>query len=157
MKTSELIREKLYYQKAILFIGLLSCFNLYSQTIQEKLILSCSKDSIFLNLNNIHFDKEGNFCFITKKNGKKIFVSNKDMSVGFDKISSMWGYCTEIHIATNDIDSADERWFYTNKRGREVFGPIQGKLEKLISGIKPNKIALLVTFKDSVYFYYPKR
>jgi hypothetical protein len=153
MKAIELFRIKKYYERFLLLICLFYSYNSYSQTIHEKLILSETKDSILIKSMGIHFDKEGNYLFLIKKNNKKYFVNNTSTIGGFDQVSSMWGKNAEIHIAKNEIDSTNEQWYYTNIRGRDVFWPVKGKLEELYSGVSPNKIALLVTYKDSIYYY----
>ena len=66
-----------------IFVGLLACLTIKGQTLTERLILTDTKDSIYLNADKISFDQEGNYCLIVKIEDREYFITNKDTIGGF--------------------------------------------------------------------------
>ena len=71
-----------------IFVGLLACLTIKGQTLTERLILTDTKDSIYLNADKISFDQEGNYCFIVEIEDREYFITNKDTIGGFKFIGS---------------------------------------------------------------------
>ena len=71
--------EKLYnHTDSISF-----CLIVNGQTITERLILTYTKDSLYLNSDKISLDKQENYCFVVEIGELVYFLTNKDTIGGF--------------------------------------------------------------------------
>ena len=59
----------------------------YGQTISERLILTDTKDSLYINSSERAFDKNGNYCFIIKQSDKEYFVTSNDKIVVLNSLA----------------------------------------------------------------------
>lgn len=137
----------------ILLIGLLYCLTNFCQTITERLILTDTKDSLFINADKHAFDTAGNYCFKIKQKGSEFFVTRKEKIGGFKFIGSTYGNGGDISYTNSWSDPKDKPWYYKNSRATKVLGPVIGKLEKyMTSGTKAN-IAIATSYADTIYYY----
>lgn len=136
----------------MLLMSLLNCLIVSGQTITEKLILTDTQDSLYLNSSNLAFDKYGNYCFEIVKDEKEYFVSSKDTLGGFNFIGSIFGTNGEISHTSN-FDPIDKPWFYRNGNGTRIYGNAKGKLENYITSYTSENVAITTTLKDSVFYY----
>lgn len=136
-----------------ILIGLLTCLTVNGQTITERLILTDNKDSLYLNSSKISFDRQGNYCFVIKKNGQEFFVTNKDTIGGFKFIGSTYGNGGEINYTSSYSDPKDKPFYYKNAKGTKVYGTAIGKIESYQTSNTKENIAITTTLNDSVYNY----
>ena len=116
-----------------ILISLLTCLTVNGQTITERLILSDNKDSLYLNSSVISFDRQGNYCFVIKKNEQEFFVTNKDTFGGFKLIGSTYGKYGKINY-TNSYSDPIDKPFTTKMQKEQKF--MEHQLAKL-KAIKP--------------------
>lgn len=133
--------------------GFLSCLAVNGQTLTERLILTDSKDSLYLKSDKISFDRQGNYCFVIEKGDQEYFVTNKDTIGGFKFIGSTYGNGGEINHTSSYSDPKDKPFYYKNAKGTKVFGTAIGKIENYQTSNTNENIALITTLKDSVYYY----
>ncbi len=145
MKT---LRNKLY-----ILIASLTCFTAKGQTITERLILRDTKDSLYQYSSNISFDRQGNHCFIIKKNEEEFFVTNDDTIGGFKFIGSTFGNNGEINYTNLYSDPKNKPFYYKNANGTKVYGPINGNIVSYQTSNTKEHIAITLTLNDSVYNY----
>ncbi len=125
----------------------------FGQSLKERLILTDTKDSTFLNASSIYFDNFGNYCFEIKKKGKEYFYTNKDTFGGFRFIGGTYGSTGSINYTKDDSDDKNLPYYFKNAHGTKIYGKIKGKIERFIdSGTKEN-MAITVSYKDSAYYY----
>lgn len=136
-----------------ILIGLLACLTVNGQTITERLFLTDTKDSLYLNSDKISFDKQGNYCFVIDKEDQDYFVTNKDTIGGFKFIGSTYGNGGEINYTNSYSDPKDKPFYYKNAKGTKVFGTAIGKIEDYQTSNTNENIALVTTLNDSVYYY----
>ncbi len=136
-----------------ILIGLLACLTVNGQTIKERLILTDTKDSLYLNSDKISFDKQGNYCFVIDKDDQDYFVTNKDTIGGFKFIGSTYGNGGEINYTNSYSDPKEKPYYYKNAKGTKVFGTAIGKIEDYQTSNTNENIALVTTLNDSVYYY----
>lgn len=134
----------------LLFIALITCLTTFGQTISEKLILTDTKDSLYLMSNEIVFDKQGNYCFELTKKGQKYFMTNKD-SISFESIGSSSGNGGEV--AYTYSKSAGSPFYYKNAEGTQIYGKAVGKIEAYQTSKTRENIAIVTTSSDSAYYY----
>lgn len=123
------------------------------QTITERLILTDTKDSLYLNSDKISFDRQGNYCFVIEKGDQDYFVTNKDTIGGFKFIGSTYGNGGEINYTNSYSDPKEKPFYYKNAKGIKVFGTAIGKIESYQTSNTKENIAITTTLKDSVYYY----
>lgn len=138
---------------AIILFGLLTSLTTYGQTISERLIITDTKDSLYLNSSKKTFDRNGNYCFVIKQNDKEYFVTPNDKIGGFKFIGSTYGNSGEINYTNSYSDPKDKPWYYKNAKGTKVYGTAIGKLESYKTSNTKENIAITTTLKDSVYNY----
>lgn len=129
------------------------CLPGFSQTISKRLILTDSKESYLINSSQKCFDKEGNYCFKIKQDGKEYFVTNKDKVGGVKFIGSMFSTGGDISYTNSYSDAEDKPWYYKNSRGVKVLGPVTGKLENYITTGTREHVAIVTRYGDSLYHY----
>lgn len=134
-------------------IGLLTCLTVNGQTITERLILTDNKDSLYLNSSKISFDRQGNYCFVIKKNGQEFFVTNEDTIGGYKFIGSTYGNGGEINYTNSFSDPKDKPFYYKNAKGTKVYGTAIGKIESYQTSDTKENVAITTTLNDSVYYY----
>lgn len=137
----------------IILICLLYSLTSISQTVSERLIFTDTKDSIYINASKISFDREGNYCFEVKENGKEFFVTKEQKLGSFKYIGSTYGNGGEISYTYSYSDPKDKPWYYKNSRSTNVFGPVVGRLEKYMTSGTKNSIAIATSYADTVYYY----
>jgi len=74
-----------------ILVGFLACLTVNGQILTERLILTDTKDSLYINSDEVSFDRQGNYCFIIEKGDQDYFVTNKDTIGGFKFIGSTYG------------------------------------------------------------------
>lgn len=136
-----------------ILIGLITCLTVSGQTIMERLIFTDNKDSLFLNSSEISFDRQGDYCFVIKKNGQEFFVTNNDTIGGFIFIGSTSGKDGKINYTKSSSDPKDEPFYYKNEKGIKVYGTAVGKIESYQTSNTKENIAITTTLNDSVYYY----
>ena len=137
---------------ANILIGLFVSLNLFGQTITERFILTDTKDSIFLKAGwrEASFDRQGNYCFIVKKDKQRYFITNKD-TIEINSLSSGGGVGGSMHY-TYSYKFPDMPYYYTNIYGTKVYGPIIGREEAIqTSGTREN-VAVVTTLNDTAYY-----
>ncbi len=136
-----------------ILIGLLACLTVNGQTITDRLILTDTKDSLYLNSDKISFDRQGNYCFVIEKGDQDYFVTNKDTIGGFKFIGSTYGNGGEINYTNSYSDPKEKPFYYKNAKGTKVYGTAIGKIESYQTSNTKENIAIATTLKDSVYYY----
>ncbi len=136
-----------------ILIGLLVCLTVNGQTITEQLILTDTKDSLYLNSDKISFDRQGNYCFVIEKDDQDYFVTNKDTIGGFKFIGSTYGNGGEINYTNSYSDPKEKPFYYKNAKGTKVYGTAIGKIESYQTSNTKENIAITTTLNDSVYNY----
>jgi hypothetical protein len=132
---------------------MLSCINLFGQTLTEKLILADTIDSTYIKSNHKKFDKAGNFCFIVKWKGRDYFMTNTDTIGGFKYIGSTYGNSGEINYTNAYSDPPNKPYYYKNARGTKVYGTAVGKIETYITSNTLEHVAMTTSLGDSVYHF----
>ncbi len=140
-------------QTFIILFSLLKFLTGSSQTVSERLILTDTKDSIFINASKSSFDKEGNYCFEVKQNDKEYFLTKEKQIGSFKYIGSTYGNGGEISYTYSYSDPKDKPWYYKNSRSTNVYGPVIGKLEKYMTSGTKKSIAIATSYADTVYYY----
>ena len=112
-----------------ILIGLFVSLNLYGQTITERLVLTDTKDSLYLKSTDISFDREGNYCFVIKKNGQEYFVTNNDTIGGFKFIVLTFGNGGGVSCTNSYSAPQNKPYYYKNDKGVKVFGTAMEKIE----------------------------
>lgn len=126
----------------------------FGQIISEKLIITDTKDSLYIHADNISFDAYGNYCFEIKQNGKKAFFTNTRKFIGYQSFTSIYGGNGERLSYTNSsFDSIDKPWYYRNAKSTKILGPVIGKLEKYMTSNTSDHIAIATSYLDTVYYY----
>ena len=123
------------------------------QTITKRLILTDTKDSLYLKSSNKAFDRNGNYCFIINQNGKDYFYTGTDKIGGFSFIGSTYGNSGEINYTNSFSDPEDKPWYYRNAKGTKIYGTAIGKLECYTTSNTKENMAITTTFNDFVYYY----
>jgi hypothetical protein len=136
-----------------ILIGFLACLTVNGQTLTEQLILTDTKDSLYLNSDKISIDRQGNYCFVIEKGDQDYFVTNKDTIGGFKFIGSTYGNGGEINYTNSYSDPKDKPFYYKNAKGTKVFGTAIGKIESYQTSNTKENIAITTTLNDSVYNY----
>lgn len=137
----------------IILFGLLTSLTTYGQTISERMILTDSKDSIYLNSTKKTFDKNGNYCFVIKQNDKEYFVTPNEKIGGFKFIGSTYGNSGEINYTNSYSDPKDKPFYYKNAKGTKVYGTAKGKIEDYQTSNTNENIAIVTNLNDSIYYY----
>jgi hypothetical protein len=135
-----------------ILILILFCFTANGQKLTERFILADTGDSLYLNSDKIYFDRQGNYCFVIEKNDQDYFLTNKDTIGGFYFIGSTNG-SGAINYTNSYSDSNDEPFYYKNEKGINIHGSAIGKIESFQTSNTNENIAIVTTFKDSVYYY----
>lgn len=138
---------------AILFFTFLTCVTSYCQTISERLIITDTKDSVYLNSDKTSFDRNGNYCFTIIENGDEYFITPNDKIGGYKFIGSTYGIDGEINYTNSYSDPADKPFYYKNGKGTKVYGTAIGKIEGYQTSNTRENIAIVTTLKDSVFYY----
>ena len=137
---------------ATIIIILLTCLTSYGQILSERLILTDSKDFLYLKSGEVAFDRTGNYCFVIEKKGQEYFVTNKDTIGGFKFIGSTYGNGGDINY-TYSYDPQDKPYYYKNVHGTTIYGTAVGKIESFqTSGTRKN-LAIVTILNDTVYYY----
>ncbi len=137
----------------IIIFGFLTCLTTYGQTISERIILTDTKDSLYLNASEKSFDEKGNYCFIIKQNDKKYFVTSKEKIGGFESIGSTWGKNGKIFYTNSYSEPKYKPFYYKNAEGTKVYGTAIGKIEGYQTSRTKENIAIVTSLNDSVYYY----
>jgi hypothetical protein len=124
-----------------------------AQTLTEKLIVTDTQDSIYLKSDNKSFDKNGNYCFEVKQEGKEAFFTNKEKIGEYKFIGSTYGNGGSISYTQAYSDPKSKPWYYRNAKSTKVFGPVIGKLEKYMTTDTYENIAIAVSYLDTIYYY----
>lgn len=128
--------------------------NVFGQRLEERLVLTDTKDSTFLKSESMNFDKEGNYCFEVKKDDKEYyFYTNKDTIGPFQSIGGTFGRGGDIAYTKHYGDKEDKPWYFKNYNGIGVYGQVRGKLRRFMDSETKENMAITVTYKDSVYYY----
>jgi uncharacterized protein YueI len=136
-----------------ILIGFLACLTVNGQTITERLILTDTKDSLYLNSDKISFDIQGNYCFVIEKGDQDYFVTNKDTIGGFKFIGSTYGKDGEISYTNSYTDPKDKPFYYKNGKGTKIYGTAIGKIESYQTSNTNENIALTTSLNDTLYYY----
>lgn len=123
------------------------------QIVEERLIFTDNKDSLYLNASKISFDRHGNYCFVIKKEGQEFFVTNQDTIGGFKFIGSTYGNGGEINYTNSYSDPKDKPFYYKNAKGTQVYGMAIGKVESYQTSNTKENIALTTSLNDTLYYY----
>lgn len=137
----------------ILLFVVFDCLTCLCQEISERLILTDTKDSLYLHDDEPAFDTAGNYCFKIKQNGWESFVTNHGKFGKTPSIGSTYGNGGEIDYTTYTDDPINKPWYYKNTHGTKVFGPAIGKLENYITSGTRSSIAITTSYAGKVYFY----
>ena len=137
----------------LLIFGLLNCLTSFGQKISERLILTDTKDSIYLNSIKQNFDKSGNYCFVIKENDKEYFVTPNDKIGGVEFIGSTYGNGGSINYTNSHSDATDKPFFYKNAKGTKVYGTAKGKIDAFQSSNTKENMAIDTSLNDSIYYY----
>jgi len=137
----------------ILFFTFLTCVTSYCQTISERLIITDTKDSVYLHSDKTSFDRNGNYCFTIIENGDEYFITPNDKIGGYKFIGSTYGIGGEINYTNSYSDPADKPFYYKNGKGTKVYGTAIGKIEGYQTSNTRENIAIVTTLKDSVFYY----
>ncbi|KAA2239537.1 hypothetical protein F0L74_25390 [Chitinophaga agrisoli] len=140
-------------QTLILSLTLFSYLTCWGQTITEKLILTDKKDSFFLKNATHAFDKVGNYCFGVEKEGKAFFLTNKRKIEGLKDIRYTYDRDNDVSYTTSYTGGEEKGWYYKNTRAVDVYGPVDGKLEKSITSGTRGNIAMTTSYADTVCYY----
>ncbi len=124
--------------------------SLHAQQVKEKLIVT-DADSTLLKAESQVFSRNGNYCFETRQDESRFFVTNMEKKGPFRRISGRYGSSGSISY-TSGYD-VDEAWYYRNSYGTAIFGPVKGKLERATANRTCDSIAITVKYQDSVYYY----
>ncbi len=136
-----------------ILIGLLACLTVNGQTLMEKLILTDTKDSLYLNSDKISFDRQGNYCFVIEKGDQEYFVTNKDTLGSFKFIGTTSGKDGEINYTNSYSDPKDKPFYYKNGKGTKIYGTAIGKIESYQTSNTNENIALTTSLNDTLYYY----
>lgn len=137
----------------ILLVIILVCSTSFGQIVRERLILTDTKDSLYLNSEQITFDENGNYCFVINAEGKKYFVTNNDTIGDFTSINSLYGKDGEMCHTNYYSDRKGEEFLYKNRHGIKVYGGAIGKIEDYQTSHTQNFIGIVTSLGDSVYYY----
>lgn len=136
----------------ILLIMILSICSLFGQELKERIILTDTKDSMYLKAKESNFDILGNYCFEIKQNDSYYFYSNLDTLGPFETIGSTNGK-GYIDYTKYYNDKTNHLWYFKNHYGIKVYGKVKGELiREMDSGTKEN-MAITVSYNDSISFY----
>lgn len=136
----------LLFFAVFLFSGRLFC-----QELKEKLIVT-DTDSSLLKAQWASFSRTGNYCFVTSGSGDKYFVTDKKKYGPYLRVSNRFESFNGIYYSFNYQDEEKE-WYYVSSTGICVFGPVRGKLQRMMNAAESDSIALTVLYGDSVYYY----
>jgi len=137
----------------LVFIAMTVADSVFAQTLKERLILTDTKDSIYLNAKWISFDRAGNYCFEVKVNDSEYFYTNTDTIGGFNFIGSIFGNGGGIAYTHQYGDKEDKPWYFKNVNGTKIYGQVRGEEKRYMDGHTDQNMAITVTYNDSVYYY----
>lgn len=126
----------------------------FGQSLTRKLILAdTTKDSLYLKSGRVAFDRNGNYCFVIKKDKQAHFVTNTDTISGFKSVGSTYGKNGTISYTSAYEDSPGKPFYYKNAEGTRVYGTAVGKIEDYQSSNTKENMAIVTSLNDSVYYY----
>lgn len=131
-------------------------FSVFSQQVEEKLVVRDAGDSLFLKAFRSAFDSSGNYYFETMLPGKgerfAMITNRKKISpVFWSKNVGLAPYKSLISDAFF-ADSAGKRLYYKNKAGVKVYGPHAGRVRNVLEAGRDN-IAMELCVGRKSYLY----
>ncbi len=132
----------------ILFIGLIANSELIGQSVQEKLMLTDTKDSVLLKSESPNFDSTGRYLFETVNDSGEYFIDNNGKT---GPLKQNWGSSISKYTLLKDEDV-----FYYHSAALRIFGPFKGDdLAHFRNPISKNKqhVATPCFFKDRIAIY----
>jgi hypothetical protein len=124
-----------------------------SQAVKNRLILTDTRDSFFINAGKCSFDRDGNYCFEVYQNGEAYFLAKEKKVGGVKFIGSTYGNGGEISYTFSSSDAKDKPWYYRNSRSTKLCGPVIGKLEKYMTDGTKSNIAIATSYGDTIFYY----
>ncbi|PZF74823.1 hypothetical protein [Taibaiella soli] len=118
--------------------------------VKEQMIFAPVGDSLVRQHLNILFDASGNYCINAEKNGLHYFYTAHDTFGGFKTIESISGRGS---IQWNSDSSEQEKVYFKNGKGVEIYGPIKGKITNWTDGSTTQHLAVISVYKDSIFYY----
>jgi hypothetical protein len=145
-------------KKSLLLLLALTALALHGQTLTERILWADTSETYEIEKYNhsFSFDREGNYFFYVKKDGKSVAVANK---APIDNLCSAGGVYSK-HGSSRYLRLCDQKepdscyvMYAMNEYGTNIYGPIAGKVQGYRSGGTRQHLAVTSLRGDTAFFY----
>lgn len=145
-------------KKSLLLLLALTTLALQGQTLTERILWADTSETYEIEKYNhsFSFDREGNYFFYVKKDGKSVAVANK---APIDNLCSAGGVYSK-HGSSRYLRLCDQKepdscyvMYAMNEYGTNIYGPIAGKVQGYRSGGTRQHLAVTSLRNDTAFFY----
>ena len=126
----------------------------YAQTLTQRVILQNGPDSLIQKSFLSYFDKEGNYCFVVKKDKKQFYIFTTHDTLGpFCNAGYSYSKDGGIVYARKPSEQSDGPLYYMSYRGTKVYGPAVGEIQWWVADSECGGVALTTLSNDTVHRY----
>lgn len=127
------------YEKVFAAPFAFAAFALHGQTLTERILWTDTSETYEIEKYNhsFSFDREGNYFFYVKKDGKSVAVANKAPISDLCSTGGVYSkHGSSRYLRSCDQEELDPHYvmYVMNEYGTNIYGPIAGKVQGYRSG-----------------------
>ena len=145
-------------KKSLLLLFAFAAFALHGQTLTERILWTDTSETYEIEKYNhsFSFDREGNYFFYVKKDGKSVAVANKAPISDLCSAGGVYSkHGSSRYLRSCDQEELDPHYvmYVMNEYGTNIYGPIAGKVQGYRSGDTRQHLAVTSLRGDTAFFY----